>query len=662
GVSGRKLRLWPGSVLFKKRPKWIVAAELVETNQLYARLVAPIRPKWIEAVAPQMLNRKYGRAGFDAKTGRTVIAEKATLRGLVVVPRRDVPYGKIDPVKARKLFIREALVQARHPRPPRFLTHNLEQLEEAAKLEAKTRTKGLVAGEEELIDFYDRRLPEDIDSCGKLEGFLKRETHHRPDLLKMGWSDVLTRAVDPDNHGLPDELRDNGLRLPLRYTFDPNAEDDGVTATVPVAALPQLDAQRLEWLVPGLLREKVAELLRTLPKAERRRFVPLPQTAVNIEPVLLQRFGQGSLIHAVAAAMKEVTGKAVHGGDFEPAHLPAKLRMNLEAIDDDEAPIAAERDVRQLQQRLADASETSRQRIEGERYRRDHVKTWDFGPLPEHETIRRGQASFRLYPTLVDEGESAAVRLYADADAAAIAHRRGVVRLLSLGLAGPIQSHLKRWEQGETVLRLAATWEHADTLPGLLRDALAAQACLTEAKPIRDGMAFAKVLEAGWDRLAASLAELGPVMAEIFEANHEARLAMERLDAGSPAQASAIGDAKRQLAMAMPRRFLAETPMSWLSQLPRHLRALTLRLRKLAEGRTQRDADAMASLVPHVERLRSRWPEPFDVAVLHRDPELATYRWMVAEFRVSLFAQELGVALPVSAKRLERQWEQVTGG
>ena len=659
GASGRKLRLWPGSVLFKKRPKWIVAAEPIETTQLYARLVAPIRPKWIEAVAPQMLSRKYGRAAFDAKSGRTVIAEKATLRGLVVVPRRDVPCGKIDPVKARKLFIREALVQARHPRPPRFLTHNLEQLEEAAKLEAKTRTKGLVAGEDELIDFYDRRLPEDVDSCGKLEGFLKRESHHRPELLRMGWSDVLTRAVDPDNHGLPDELRDNGLRLPLRYKFDPNAEDDGVTATAPVAALPQLDPLRLEWLVPGLLREKVAELLRTLPKAERRRFVPLPQTAVNIEPVLLQRFGRGSLTHAVAEALKEVTGKAVHPGDFEPAHLPANLRMNLEAIDDEEEPIAADRDVGQLQHRLADEAEAARRRIEGERYRRDGVKTWNFGPLPESVTIQRGGASFRLYPTLIDESEAAAVRLLVHADAAAIEHRRGVVRLLSLGLAGPLQSHLKRWEEAHRVQRLAATWEHGRELPALLRDALAAQACLTDAKPIRDGMAFSRVMEAGWDRLAASLAELGPVIAEVFEAYHAAKLELERLDPGAAAQAQAIADAKRQLAMTMPRRFLAETPVSWLLQLPRHLRALTLRLRKLAEGRTPRDADAMASLVPHVERLRSRWPEPFDVATLHREPELATYRWMIAEFRVSLFAQELGVALPVSAKRLERQWEAV---
>ena len=660
GVSGRKLRLWPGSVLFKKRPKWIVAAELVETNQLYARLVAPIRPKWIEAVAPQMLHRKYGRAGFDAKTGRTVIAEKTTLRGLVVVPRRDVPYGKIDPIKARKLFLREALVQARHPRPPAFLTHNLEQLEEAARLEAKTRTKGLVAGEDELIDFYDRRLPEDIDSCGKLEGFLKREGHHRPDLLKMGWSDVLTRAVDPDHHGLPDELRHDGLRLPLRYTFDPNAEDDGVTATVPVAALPQLDPRRLEWLVPGLLREKVAELLRTLPKGERRRFVPLPQTAVQIEPVLLQRFGDGSLCHAVAEALKEVTGKAVHAEDFEASHLPAKLRMNVEAIDEAEAPIAAGRDAGQLQRRLAEQAEASRSRIEAERYRRDGVKTWDFGPLPAHETIRLGAASFRLYPTLIDEGEAASVRLFADADAAAIAHRRGVVRLLSLGLAGPIRSHLKRWEDGHRVQRLAATWAHADALPGLLRDALAVQASLAEAKPIRDGMAFSRVMEAGWDRLAASLAEFGPVIAEIFETHHEAQLAVDLLDAGSPAIANAVRDTKRQLAMTMPRRFLSETPASWLSQLPRHLRALTLRLRKLAEGRTQRDAEAMASLAPHVDRLRSRWPEPFDLAALHREPELATYRWMIAEYRVSLFAQELGVALPVSAKRLERQWERVT--
>ena len=665
GASGRKMRLWPGSVVFRKKPRWIVAAELVETEQLYARLVAPIKARWLEHVASHLLSRKYGAAEFDVKTGRTVIAEKATLRGLVVIPRRDVPYGKVDPVKARRMFIREALVRARHPQPPKFLQHNLEMLEEAAKLEAKTRTKGLVAGEDELFEFYDSRLPADIDSCGKLEGYLKRGGGHQPRRLEMSWSDVLTRDIDADNHGLPDVLQSEGMKLPLRYKFDPASADDGVTATAPVAALGRLTPRRAEWLVPGLLNEKVCELLRTLPKSERRRFVPLNQTADAIEPVLLKRFGQGALTRAVAEAIQEVTGKAVNPADFDPDALPASLRLNVEAIDDDETPIAQGRDVAAMRRSLGDRVAGSLQRIESSRFHRDGLTTWDFGPLPESVSVARGGASFRVHPALVDRGEAVGIRLFDDPDAAAASHGRGVRRLLMLQLASPVKSHLRRWSDRAEAERLAATWPGAGDLTRKLGEAAVARACLSgEVDPasIRDGLAFGRVMEAGWDRLGEAMATLGPLCRSIFEQRHAALLAMDKAAGGSPRAGAAVADAQRQLAMTLPGDFLAETPASWLAELPRHLRALAARFEKLTTGKADRDAEAMRAVTPHVQRLLSIWGEPFDLAELHRRPAAATYRWMVAEYRVSQFAQELGTALPVSAKRLEKQWREAAGG
>ena len=502
GVSGRKLRLWPGSVLFKPRPKWIVAAELVETTQLYGRLVAPIRPKWLENVAPHMLSRKYGQAGFDPKTGRTVIAERATLRGLVVVPRRDVPYGKVDPVKARRLFIREALVYARHGDPPAFLRHNLELIAEAAKLEAKTRTKGLVASDDQIEAFYDRHLPEGIDSAGKLEGLLKREGQHRPDLLKMTWDDVLARPLDEQDTGLPDVLELEGLRAPLRYVYDPNAPDDGVTVQVPVAVLGRLNHQRLAWLVPGLLRDKVTELLRTLPKPERRRFVPLPETAAAITPVLRHRFGDGPLPRAVAAALQQVFDKAVNADDFDLDALPANLKMNVEVVDtaaaeaDSGAPVVASgRDLRRLWDKLGERAAQALSEIEPHRFHLDGIRTWDFGTLPETVAVRRAGARFEVYPALIDRGDTASLRLFDRKDRATQAHRRGVQRLLAIGLASPIKPHLQRWEGRREVERHAAPWPHAASLMGQLRDAVVARACeAQQPQAVRDGLAFSRVM------------------------------------------------------------------------------------------------------------------------------------------------------------------------
>ncbi len=344
GAGGTKFQLWPGSGLFEKKPKWVLAAELVETNRRYLRTAAKLNPNWIEPLAGHLINKSHSEPHWDAEAGSVMAFEKVSLFGLTIVPRRSVRYGPIDPVKSRELFIQHGFVEGEMETRLEFFAHNRKLLDEVAGLQAKSRQRDLLLGEAAQFEFYDKRLPADVFDVQSLERWWKDAKHREPRLLFMSKSDLLKEGgevlADDD---FPNALTIDRMRLPLEYHLEPGSAEDGITLVVPKEGVNQLDPQRLGWLVPGLLEEKITALIKSLPKDLRRNFVPAPDTAKEVLKVL--HFGQGDMTAEVAKVLSRIAGEPIPPSAFDTARLPSHLRMNVRVVDETGEALAAGRDL-----------------------------------------------------------------------------------------------------------------------------------------------------------------------------------------------------------------------------------------------------------------------------------------------------------------------------
>ena len=405
GAGGTKFHLWPGSGLFQTKPKWIVAAEVVETTRRYGRTVARINPNWLEPLAEHLVKRSYSDPHWHRKSATVMAFEKVTLFGLPIVPRRRVPYGRIDPEVSRQMFIEQGLVQQQLDANDGFLAHNQSVLEQIAELAAKTRDRRYILDEYTLYSFYDERLPPEVVDLSTLRRWLKAAVKESPDILLMSEADLV--PVDGSAHqepAFPESLPIGSMNLPLRYQFQPGEDDDGVTVTVPVEGVGQLDAERMGWLVPGLLEEKVLVLIRSLPKAIRRSLVPAPDTAKRVASEL--SFGEGPFLATVAAKLGEIAQERISPQDFRLEKLPDHLRLNVQVIDEQGEVKAAGRDLAEVRRQLGDTSAHVHAEIEDGTWNRDGVSTWDFGDLPEQVRVSRGGIEVAVFPTVIDAGES----------------------------------------------------------------------------------------------------------------------------------------------------------------------------------------------------------------------------------------------------------------
>ncbi len=656
--GGQKFFLWPGSTLFFKKPKWIVAAELVETSRRYLRTCAHIQARWIEPVAGHLVKRFYSDAHWERASQSPVTYEKVTLFGLPIVAGRKVRLGDVDPAAARELLIQSGLVEGRLEARLGFLAHNRKLLDDLDRLQKKVRRQDLLLGEWAQFDFYDRRLPPHVYDGRRLVNWLRREERKDRRVLCMSPSDLLRPdAPCPDPADFPDAMVLEHIEAPLGYQFDPGAEDDGVTLTVPVEALNQLDPRRLEWLVPGLVGRKVEALIRSLPKPLRRQFVPVPETARRVAAEL--PFGQGGLLDAVARALSRIAGEAVAAGDFRLDRVPIELRMNVRVVDSNGRPLAQSRDLREIRQRLGEETTRRFARIDDRAWRRDGLCAWDFDALPEQIEIPQGGLAIKAFPMLVDQGESVGLRLADSAEKAAEQTKAGLRRLVVLAVGKSLEAAVD-WLPGlERMLACAA----GNPGPALdlrreLVELLAERAFLADQATPRSQAEFDAFIRAGRERIGLAAQDLAERMPPFWEAYDEARRALE--GRGVARWQYAIDDMRRQLARLTAPGFLTSTPWRWLQHYPRYVRAMCVRLERLASGALARDRTAWAEeILPREQAYEQR-------AVQHRileihDPALDHYRWMLEEYRVSLFAQRLGTSLPVSAKRLDQQWAQVRG-
>ncbi len=656
GPRGLKFYLFPGSGLFQARPRWLVSAEQVETSKVYARINAQVEPAWIERCAAHLVKRHHFDPHWERKARRVAAFERVTLFGLTLVERRKVAFEKIDPRRAREIFITEALVRGDYDCGLDFFRHNRALLQELERLRHKARRDDLALDEAWLYDFYDRQIPADVANADDFERWYRREARHRPDLLKLARDEVVRHVEGVDPAAFPDWWEDGDRRLALRYRFEPGHDADGVSVQVPLALLPQLEARPFEWLVPGLVEEKIVFLLKGLPRSLRRRLVPIPETAWRVYRELVGR--DGDFWSELSRALLRVTGVEIAPAQLRAVDLPEHLRMNFQVLGERGRVLAQGRDLERLQARLAHSAQRTFARSAAADRTRTGLKRWDFGPLPRSQRVKEKGQLVIGYPALVDEGDSCALRLFPTAAAAERAHRRGLIRMIQLSLGADFR-RLKKQLPFSTADEIA--YARLPSHPYLdlgkqrplvdeVADRVLEETFLAEGADIRDAEVLQKRLEAHRGRLFETAQRLGTTVREVLEglqACRRRRGELKHLDR-SPSGA----DIDRQLALLGYQGFVGRMPREALAHLPRYLKALRYRLDK-AEYELARDEARLKRLQPFWDAYWQRVAAG-EIA----DPDADPFRWALEEFRVSLFAQQIKTAYPVSEKRLAKAWAE----
>ncbi|HAC70004.1 MAG TPA: ATP-dependent RNA helicase HrpA [Pseudomonas sp.] len=657
-LGARQRRFWihPSSVIGRKKPTWIMAAELVETTKLFARMVAKIEPDWIEPVAGHLVKKTHLEPHWEKKRGQVVAFEQVTLYGLIVVGRRPVHFGPIDPPAARELFIREGLVRGEINSRAKCLAANRALLERLDELEAKARRRDILADEETLFDYYAARLPADVYQTATFDSWYRRESAKQPDLLLMREEDVLAReASEVTAAQYPDTLRLGELILPLSYEFDPTHPRDGVTLRVPAPLLPQLPPQRLDWLVPGLLYDRCVALVRNLPKALRKNFVPVPdfvRAALDKIP-----FGEGSLHEALGRELQRMTGARIPDEAWPEAEagLDPHLRMNLEVVDAQGKPLGEGRDLAEVTARFAQESQAALALPTQKRQEQRPVEAKAFAEVAAKTQQQVAGLSMTVYPALVDEQGTVREGRFATQAEASYQHRRALQRLLLQQLTEQAK-FLRGKLPGLTELGLLhrELGRPEALVEDILLASLDAAILADEAQLPRDGAGLASLAERRKAGLTEQAERIARLTLEILKLWHRLQKKFKgRIDL---AQAVALNDIKAQLASLVYPGFVRDTPLEWLKEYPRYLKAIEQRFDKLG-GQVQRDRVWSGELAGLWAQYRAR-------AAKHgqegkRDANLELYRWMLEEYRVSLWAQQLGTRMPVSDKRLNKQWSQV---
>ena len=654
GARNSKYLVFPGSALFKKSPKWVVAGEVVETTKRYARTVAGIEPEWIEKVAKPLLKRHYFDPHWEKKRSAVAAYERVTLYGLTVVAKRKVNYGPVDPVISRELFIRGALVEGEFETKQAFFKHNRQLITEVEELEHKSRRQDILADEEVIYAFYDNLLPSEINNGRSFERWYRDLSEEELRAFYLTRENLMRReASEVGENQFPDKLSIQGVPLALTYHFEPGHEADGVTVTVPLPLLNQLDNKRFEWLVPGLLHEKIMALLKSLPKALRRNFVPVPNFADACIEALTPESGQ-SLIEALTDHLAKITGVTIPSDAWSLEDMPIHLVMRFSVVDKKGREVASGRDLLALQRGQGQRAEESFSRASDDSYEKENITQWDFGELPVHMEMRQHGMTFLAYPALVEEGKAVALRLMDSPGKAQQTMRAGLKRLFMLQQAQQIK-YLEKNLPG--MQKMCLHYGRVDRCEALKNDIIAAvvnHLFIDDQPEIRDAQMFSQRLEQRRSDLVSTANELCAWLGEALELYHF--VSKQLKGKISPFALKAIADIQTQLDHLIYPGFVVNTPYGVLSHYPRYLRAILKRLDKLATG-ASKDAQLSAQIKTcweNYERLAEK------NRLEHRDdPALEQYRWMIEELRVSFFAQELRTPYPVSLQRLEKQWKEV---
>jgi ATP-dependent helicase HrpA len=647
GPRGLRFSLAPGSRARNRAPRYVVCGQITETTRVYARQVARVEPDWIEAVGAHLVKREYTEPAWDAHRGIVTALETVTLFGLVLIGGRRVNYGRVAPAEARAIFVREALVHGQCRIVASFRSHNAGLRARLVAEEAALRRHAVLVDETVEAEFYLRLLPPDVHSVATFETWRRRAEHDRPGLLCMTEADLRRPDAAPlDRAAYPVTFVVGANELPLSYVFDPQAVDDGAILTVPVPLVAKLEAGTLDWGVPGWRREKVTELIRGLPKALRRHLVPAPDVA---ERAIAEFGGLAGLTFAAAVseALRRVAGVEVDSAMLAAVELPAHLRLFIRAVDAEGRAVAAGRDLSELKRALRHVDGRLPPATDGGE--RDGVRDWDFGMLEESVQVVRQGVRLELHPALVDRGETVSIVLVADATDAARQSRAGIVRLACLALGTYLRSVTRDVAADRDLMLLHQPLGPAAGLPKAIVERAVRRVGLPEGSPLpRSRAEFEALVERCRTGVAGEAQRLAALARETLKLRAEAARGHAGLSAAFDREL--VEDLSSALARLVRPGFVTDTPEPWLAHLPRYLRALSRRIAKLA--------GASGAVLAAQYDLRDRWRR---YAALerharqdhpHGTPALTDLRWWLEEYAVSLFAQDLKTAVPVSAKRL----------
>ncbi|MFG2063036.1 ATP-dependent RNA helicase HrpA [Micromonospora sp. NPDC048871] len=654
GARGAKFGLFPGSALFKKPPRWVMAAELVETSRLWGRVNGRIEPEWVEPLAQHLVKRSYSEPHWEKKQAAVMAYEKVTLYGVPLVTSRKVNFGRIDPVLSRELFIRHALVEGDWSTHHQFWRDNERLRTELEELESRARRRDILVDDETIFQFYEERIPAEVVSGRHFDTWWKKTRREQPDLLTFT-RELLVNAGrgGVDEADFPDQWRTEGVELPLTYTFEPGSPVDGVTVDIPLPLLNQVPAESFDWQVPGLREELVIALIRSLPKPVRRNFVPVPDYARAVLAAITP--GEEPLLEALTRQLRRMTGVTVPREAWDPSKLPNHLRVTFRVLGEDDKPVAEGKDLPALQRRLkaevrqvvaAAAPEVARTGLTG----------WEIGTLPRTiEQVRAGYA-VTAYPALVDEGTTVGVRVFDSPAEQEAAHWAGTRRLLRLTVPSPAKFLAGRLSNEA---KLALSRNPHGGVQALIEDATGAaiDKLIGDAGgPVWDPEGFAALR----DKVRAGLVDtVTEVMERVRAVLAAAYAVQQRLGATrNLAVVAALADIRNQLTGLVHAGFITEVGYARLSDLLRYLTAIERRLDRLP-GNPPRDKqlqDRIAVVQREYDEMLAALPPARRGSVAVRQ-----IRWMIEELRVSVFAQALGTPYPISEQRIYRAMDEAEG-
>lgn len=688
GARGIRFHRHPGAHLSKKPGRWIVAAELVETTRLFGRGIAAIEPQWLPGIAAHVIKTQLLEPHWEKKAAEVVALERATLYGIVVYNNKRVNFGTVDPVAAREIFIREALVNGEWETRLPFAAANRKTIAQVQELEHKSRRQDVLVDDELIYAFYDQQVPAEVVSGASFERWYREESKRQPRLLMLTREELMRHeAAGITTEAFPRTIRLGGIDCAATYLHEPGDPKDGVTVTVPIYALNQVSEERCDWLVPGMLKDKVLALVKSLHQRPRSRLVPLPGYAEEF--VASVPFAQGALLDVLLKDVRERTQLAVQRNDFKQEQLPPHLQMNFRIVDEHGRQLGMGRHLAALKAELGGQARTAFQALaalkvagapspsaqpspasgsgrtasaspplppagegRGEGGRETPAAkytAWTFGELPELMELRKAGQTLVGFPALIDRGEHVEIEVFDEPEVAAARHRAGLRRLVAL----QIRDALKYLERNIPDLqRMAVAYMPlgtAEELRAQIVDLAIDRAFLADPLPA-DAAGFQRRIEEGRGRLNLIASEIARAAGSVLL---EWGAATRKLKDSKPAKETA-DDVAQQLARLVPKRFVAITPWAQFAHLPRYLKAVVMRLDKWRAD-PARDAQRLAELRPIEQRFWRTLADRKGVA----DARLEEFRWLLEELRVSLFAQELRTPQPVSVKRLEKAWEQL---
>lgn len=694
GARGIKFHKHPGANLSKKPGRWILAAELVETTRLYGRGIAGIEQPWLVQMGGHLLKKQMLEPHWEKKAAEVVALERATLYGLVVYNNKRINFGLVNPREAREIFIREALVNDEWETRLPFLAHNRKLINQVEQLEHKSRRQDVLVDEHLIYAFYDAQIPPEVMSGPSFERWYKHDSRENPKLLYLSREELMRHeAAGITSAAFPKVIRLGGVDCSTTYLHEPGDARDGVTVTVPIFALNQVSEERGEWLVPGMLKDKVLALVKSLHQKPRARLVPLPDYAEAF--VSTAEFGQGGLMDALLKAVRDKTQLDVKRADFKLDTLSPHLFMNYRVVDEHGRQLGLGRNLPALKAELGALARGAFQALAALKAQEvvdagtapaatpsvaskaptvaqgrpqptakpvnpaaqttqaasTPLTDWTFGELPELMEIQRGGHTLIGFPALLDKGTHVEIDIFDEPDVAALKHRAGLRRLVALQIREPLKYLEKNIPDLQKMAMAFMPLGTADELRDQVIDVALDRAYLSDPLPT-DAASFKARVEEGRTRLnliAQEVARLaGTVLTEYAAATRKLK------DAKPPKDVAE--DIAAQLQRLMPKRFVASTPYAQLQHFPRYLKGITLRLDKL-KGDPARDAQRLTELKPLDQRHTRRLAE---LKGTH-DARLDEFRWLLEELRISLFAQELRTPQPVSVKRLEKTWAQIGG-